>query len=111
MNRNLQEIKIAIVKLENNLHSCVPFCCFGNDNKKMILVMLDVIKHDRSRVWINSTYLSISEMFHQMPDNATWQAAIDAREWLESNFEIEELLFKELENSSSKLFESVFSNR
>jgi hypothetical protein len=111
MNRDPHEIETAVTKLERNLNTCVPYSCFGNDNKKSILVMLDIIKNNRSKVWINSTYLSISEMFHELPDNATWQSAMDAREWLESKFEIEELLFKEAEISSSKLLEGVLLNR
>ena len=110
MNRNPQEIETAIIKLERNLNTCVPYSCFGNDNKKSILVMLDIIRNNRSKVWINSTYLSISEMFHELPDNATWQSAIDARDWLDSQFQIEELLFKEIEISSSKLLQNVLLN-
>ncbi|TFF39845.1 hypothetical protein [Mucilaginibacter psychrotolerans] len=110
MNRHPQEIKTAIAKLERNLNTCVPYSCFGNDNKKSILVMLDVIKNNRSSVWINSTYLSISEMFHELPDNATWQSAMDAREWLDSQFQIEELLFKEVEISCSKLLQNFLIN-
>ncbi|MBD1363086.1 hypothetical protein IDJ77_04615 [Mucilaginibacter sp. ZT4R22] len=111
MTRNPQEIINAITKLERNLNTCVPYSCFGNDNKKLVLIMLDVIRNNRSNLWINSTYLSVSEMFHQHPDNALWQSALDAKEWLEGQFEIEELLFKEVTVSSGNLLEGVLFNR
>lgn len=111
MNREPQEIQNAMAKLERNLQVCVPYSCFGNDNKKLVLIMLDVIRNNRSKTWINSTYLSISEMFHQHPDNASWQSALDAKEWLDGRFGIDELLFKEIEVSSGKLLEGIYFTR
>ncbi len=108
MNRNNLEIQNAIDKLERNYFTCAPFNCFGNDNRKQILGMLDVIKNNRSKIWINSSYLTLTEMFHEQPDNALWQSAIDAKDWLDGKFDIEELIFKEVEVSSGELFNRVY---
>lgn len=109
MNRETAEMEEAIAKLEINLNRCVPYSCFGEDNKKQIIVMIDVIKHQRSTVWINSTYLSISEMFHEQPINSLWRSAMDAREWLDQQFDIAELLFKEAPFNKSLLDGVLFS--
>jgi hypothetical protein len=111
MNREPQQIQNALAKLERNLNTCVPYSCFGNDNRKQILVMLDVIRNNRAKLWINSKYLSISEMFHEQPDNALWQSAIDARDWLDGQFAIEELMFKEIQLPTDKLLEGALFNR
>jgi len=111
MSREPQEIQNAILKLERNLKNCAPYDCFGNDNRRHIIIMLDVIKNRRLKVWINSTYLTTSEMFHEQPDNPLWQCAIDAKDWLDGKFAIEELLFGEVQLSSHKLFEGINFNR
>ena len=102
MHRSAQEIDEAILKLERNLVHCTPYCCFGNDNKKKIAIMIDVIKNGRLKVWINSVYLTPSELLHQHPDNVFWQTAIDALDWLNGDFAFEDLLFEEV--SAGKKF-------
>jgi hypothetical protein len=57
--------------------------------------MLEVIRMDRAKPWINTKYLNSEELLQKQPDNYMWQAAIYAREWLDGEFEIEELLFSE----------------
>lgn len=111
MNRNHLEIQSAIVKLEKNYFTCAPFNCFGNDNRKQISAMLDVIKNNRSKIWIYSSYLTLTQMLHKQPDNALWQAAIDAKDWLDGEFEIEELIFKEVEVSFGELFNRDYFKR
>ena len=96
MQRAQSEINNAVLKFERNLNTCAPYCCFGNDNKIKIIAMIDVIKNNRSKIWINSTYLTPTEMMHEHPDNPFWQAATDARDWLDGDFTVEELLFTDV---------------
>lgn len=95
MKRDASEIAKSIKKLEKNLANCHPYDCFGNDNKIQIKIMLEVIRNDRSKSWINTKYLNSEELLKKQPDNYMWQAAIYAREWLDGEYEIEELLFSE----------------
>jgi hypothetical protein len=95
MKRDLFEITDSINKLEKNLKYCQPYNCFGNDNRIQIKIMLEVIKMDRSKSWIYSKYLNSDELLQEHPDNYMWQAAMDARDWLDGKFEIDELLFSE----------------
>lgn len=97
MKRDAFEIAKAIQKLEKNSANCHHYDCFGIDNKIQIKIMLEVIRMDRPKSWINTKYLNAEELLQKLPDNYMWQAAIFAREWLDGEFEIEELLFSEIE--------------
>lgn len=99
MQRTLSELIESMNRLESNLWNCHPYDCFGLDNRIKIKIMLEVMQLDRSKVWINSKYLNAGELMEKNPDNAMWRAAMDARNWLDGEFELEELLFSEREIS------------
>ena len=89
------ELLAAIQKLEQNILHCSPYDVFGHNNVSKINLMIEVIKMNRSLVWINSTFLISDEMFRSQPDNVMWQVAVDARSWLDNEIELEDLLFPE----------------
>ena len=95
MQRTEVEILKSIKMLEHNSLHCHPFDCFGNDNRAKIEIMLDVIKMDRTLAWINSKFLNSIELMQTNPDNKLWRVAMDAKNWLDGEFEIGELLFSE----------------
>ena len=95
MKRSTQEINNAIAQLEKNLATCEVYNCFGDDNRLLIAVMIDVIKMNRSKHWIDSNNLSLNERTQEYPDNCLWRAAMDAREWLDGKFDLDELFFPE----------------
>jgi hypothetical protein len=97
MQRSPSELVESMNMLESNLWFCHPYDCFGYDNRTKIKVMLEVMQMDRSKVWINSRYLNADELMEKNPDNTMWRAAMDARNWLDGEFELEELLFSERE--------------
>jgi hypothetical protein len=97
MQRSPSELVESMNMLESNLWFCHPYDCFGHDNRVKIQAMLEVIQMDRSKVWINSRYLNADELMEKNPDNVMWRAAMDARNWLDGEFELEELLFSERE--------------
>ncbi|TWR30913.1 hypothetical protein FPZ43_00065 [Mucilaginibacter pallidiroseus] len=111
MQRALKDVQEAILKLEKNLITCVPYCCFGHDNKKRIAAMIDVLKNNRTIVWINSNFLTPTELFHEYPDNPLWRAALDAREWLDGSFDVNDLLFNDVNTFKKGLLEGLLFNQ
>lgn len=91
--KELPLIKDAVTKLNQNLLECTHFSSFGYDNRLQIKIMLEVIEKNHSKSWINSKFLSPSELLREQPDNYLWRAACDAREWIDGEFPIEDLLF------------------
>ncbi|MCQ6956332.1 hypothetical protein [Mucilaginibacter aquariorum] len=85
--------------LERNLVYCYIYDCFGFDNRIKIKIMLEVMRMDRSKEWIDSAYGDADRLIEKESDDTMWQAALDARSWLDGEFELEELLFSEREGS------------
>ncbi|MBE9585859.1 hypothetical protein IM792_15490 [Mucilaginibacter sp. JRF] len=93
------EISNAITLLELNAIKCSPFDCFGNDVRKQIYAMIDVLNNQRSKEWINARYLAENEIYATNLDNVVWRSAMDARDWMDGLFEIDDLLFPEADQA------------
>jgi len=57
--------------------------------------MLEVIMINRPQSWIDNKYLTFPQNLREKLDNIDWRTATDAREWLDGQFDIEELLYPE----------------
>ncbi|TSD67287.1 hypothetical protein FFF34_007790 [Inquilinus sp. KBS0705] len=95
MRRSEIEMLDSIEKLEQNLYNCYPIDCFGGDNRLKIIIMIEVIKDNRSKAWINSKYLTPDDLLKYNPDDNLWRAAMDARDWMDGKITIEDLIFAE----------------
>ncbi|AMR33500.1 hypothetical protein A0256_19775 [Mucilaginibacter sp. PAMC 26640] len=93
MIRNSSEIIEAVRLLENNLETCQPVSALGIDNHKQIMIMIEVISVRCTQSWIDNKYLTFPQNMREKLENTEWRTATDAREWLDGQFEIEDLLY------------------
>jgi hypothetical protein len=93
MIRNTQEIIEAVKLLENNLETCQPISALGVNNHKQILIMIEVISEGYTQSWIDNKYLTFPQNMREKLENTEWRTATDAREWLDGQFDIEDLLY------------------
>lgn len=91
--RSSQEIAEAVKLLEHNLETCQPVSALGIDNIKQIMMMIEVIKMNHSQSWINNKHLIFPQYMKEKLENTEWRTATDAREWLDGEFELEDLLY------------------
>nr|WP_294941620.1 hypothetical protein [uncultured Mucilaginibacter sp.] len=93
MIRSSQEIIEAVRLLKNNLETCQPVSALGVDNLKQITIMIEVISIGCTQSWIDNKYLTFPQNMREKLDNTEWRTATDAREWLDGQFDIDDLLY------------------
>jgi hypothetical protein len=107
MVRSSQNIIEAVRLLANNIETCQPLSALGVDNPKQIRIMIEVISMNHPQNWIDSKYLTFPQNMRAKLENTEWRTATDAREWLDGEFDIEDLLYPEI--TPQKNWASIFS--
>ncbi|TFF39816.1 hypothetical protein [Mucilaginibacter psychrotolerans] len=101
MIRNSQEIIEAVRLLKNNLETCQPVSALGVDNRRQIMIMIEVISVGCTQNWIDNKYLTFPQNMREKLDNTEWRSATDAREWLDGLFDIDDLLYPDAVSQKS----------
>ncbi|WP_191187729.1 hypothetical protein [Mucilaginibacter pankratovii] len=70
------------------------------------MIMIEVISMDHAQNWIDNKYLTFPQNMREKLENTEWRTATDAREWLDGEFEIEDLLYPE--GTVQKNWSSIF---
>lgn len=95
--RSKVERQAAIDRLKQNKKKCKPCNFFGQDNHLCIDIMVDIIEKERSQEWIYQTYPGLNEQGQEdANEHRKRVSAINARDYLMGNGELEELLYPEL---------------
>ena len=94
--RTKEEISFAVNRLKENKKKCSVRNFFGENNHEHIDIMIDVIENERSEEWIYITFPSCDDLGEEdCHEHSKFVSAINARDYLAGNEEIEDLLYPE----------------
>ncbi len=108
--RTNQEILEAIQALKNNKIVCEHYDYHGNDNHIAIDVMIEVLEKRLTQKQIQNQYPYYpAKKVYQKALHQKWEAATNARHFMDGIFYISDLLYPEPTNQSTNIYSYITS--